>query len=232
MTDTQKATVAEFIGTFTLTFLGAGTGALAADTGAGLLGVAVAHGVALMLIIYTWGSFSGAHVNPAVTLGVLITGKIPLPKAIAYWIAQCIGAIVAAYVLAYLVGTGTGLGSTTGGFTPTPGNPGDPAKVIVVEAILTFFLMAAVFASGVLGKNGNIAGVAIGFVLIADILCGGALTGASMNPARTLGPAVAMQQLGYVWLYFVGPAIGAVAAALLYNGFSAPPADAAHPSSK
>ncbi len=216
MKDNLKPALAELIGTFTLTFIGAGAGALAGSNGGGIIAVALAHGIALMVIIYAWGGISGAHVNPAVTLGLALTGKIDWMKAVWYWIAQFVGATIAAYVLAYLVGVETGLGATTGSLTSTA-----PVKTIVVEAILTFFLVTAVFASGVLGKNGNVAGIAIGFVLIMDILMGGALTGASMNPARTFGPALATGHLDYLWLYIVGPCVGSAAAAFLYDRFFA-----------
>jgi aquaporin Z len=92
-------------------------------------------------------------------------------------------------------------------------------KTITVEAVLTFFLVAAVFGSAVAGRNGNAVGIAIGFVLVMDILMGGSLTGASMNPARTLGPALALGDLSYVWMYFVGPLLGGGVAGLLYNSF-------------
>src|SRR5690606_2499301 len=138
------------LGTFTLVFIGAGAGALAQSSGGGIVGVALAHGLALMVIIYTWGSMSGAHVNPAVTLGAAITGRINAVTAIAYWIAQFVGGVVAAYLLAYLIGTdGGNLGQTIG--TLTPGIEGvsaklaSPARTIIVEAILTFFLMSSVF---------------------------------------------------------------------------------------
>ena len=105
-----------------------------------------------------------------------------------------------------------GLGATVGSLTTT-----DPIKTTVIEAVLTFFLVTAVYASGVAGKNGNLAGVAIGLVLTMDILMGGALTGASMNPARTFGPALATGHLEYVAWYIVGPVIGGAAAAFLYD---------------
>jgi MIP family channel proteins len=209
-----KALAAELLGTFTLTFIGAGAGALAGPAGGGIIAVALAHGVALMVIVYAWGSISGAHVNPAVTFGLALTNKIKWPDAVGYWIAQCLGAIVAAFLLSYLVGAGTGLGATTGTFTTT-----DPVKTILVEAVLTFFLVTAVFGTAVSGRNGDAAGIAIGFVLTMDILMGGALTGASMNPARTLGPALATGDFSYFWMYLVGPFVGAAAAALLYDNF-------------
>jgi MIP family channel proteins len=173
-----------------------------------------------MVIVYTWGSVSGAHVNPAVTFGLALTGKIDWVKAIFYWVAQFAGGIAAAYLLQYLIPLGVtdgSLGQTTGTLTAT-----DPVRTIVVEAVLTFFLLLAVFASGVLGRSGNAAGVAIGFVLTMDILFGGVLTGASMNPARTLGPALAVGNFSYLWMYFVGPLIGGAVGALLYNGLFLP----------
>jgi len=206
-----KPALAELIGTFTLTFIGAGAGVFGDKIG-GILGVALAHGVALMVIVYAWGAISGAHVTPAVTFGVAIAGKMEWVKAVWYWIAQFAGAAIAAYLLAYLVGASTGLGATTGSVTAT-----DPVKTLVVEAVLTFFLVTAVFGSAVAGRNGNAAGLAIGLVLTMDILMGGALTGASMNPARTFGPALATGDFSYLWMYLAGPLLGGAAAGLLYD---------------
>jgi MIP family channel proteins len=211
-----KPALAELIGTFMLVFIGAGAGALAGappgGNGGGVVSVALAHGIALLVIVYAFGIISGAHVNPAVTLGLAVTGKITWVRAVWYWVAQFLGGILAAYLLAYLIGTATGLGATTGTLTAS-----DPIRATVTEAVLTFFLLAAVFGTGVSGRNGNAAGAAIGLVLTADILMGGSLTGGSMNPARTLGPALATGDLSYLWIYIVGPAVGAIAAALLYN---------------
>jgi MIP family channel proteins len=215
MNDNFKAALAEFVGTFTLVFIGAGAGALAASTGIGTLGVALAHGIALMVIVYAWGSVSGAHVNPAVTFGLAVAGKIDWLKAVYYWIAQFLGAVVAAYLLAWLLGATTavaGLGATVGSLTAS-----DSVKTVAVEAVLTFFLVTAVFGSAVAGRNGSAAGLAIGFVLAMDILMGGSLTGGSMNPARTFGPALATGHLDYFWMYLLGPALGAAAAGLLFD---------------
>lgn len=223
-----KATLAELIGTFTLVFIGAGAGAIADPGSAGLVSVALAHGLALLVIVYAWGSISGAHVNPAVTLGVLVTGRISVSKAVSYWIAQLAGAIAAAYLLQWFLNPGSLLGSTIGSLTPDVPNAAEganAAKVIVLEGLLTFFLVIAVFASGIHGRNGNVAGIAIGLVLTMDILAGGPLTGASMNPARTLGPAVATGDLSYVWMYFVGPLAGGALAALLYDNYFLPSAE-------
>ena len=217
-----KAAVAELIGTFTLVFIGAGAGAVLENNSAGTVGVALAHGLALLVIIYAWGSISGAHVNPAVTLGVAAAGRMEWPKAVAYWVAQFLGAAVAAYLLQWFLGPDSMLGSTIGSLTPHKDVAGDAMKVIVLEAVLTFFLVAAVFASGVHGRNGNMAGIAIGLVLTMDILAGGSFTGASMNPARTFGPALATGDMSYLWMYLVGPSVGGVLAALLYDRYFLP----------
>ncbi len=220
----MRAAVAELIGTFTLTFIGAGAGALAGGNGAGIVGVALAHGVVLMTIIYAWGAVSGAHVNPAVTLGLAVAGKVDWGKAVAYWIAQFIGAAIAGCMLAWLIGASsdaTGLGATVGSLTPYAGSTAAGAsalKVIVLEAVLTFLLLVSIFGSAVMGRNGNMAGIAIGLTLTSDILMGGALTGASMNPARTFGPALATGHFEYLWMYIVGPCLGAIAAALVAGG--------------
>jgi aquaporin TIP len=225
-----KSALAEFIGTFTLVFLGAMAGALAGNsgighTGGGVVAVALAHGIALVIIVYAWGPVSGAHVNPAVTFGVLLGGKMPIGKAVVYWIAQFAGAILAAFVLLWLIGTDGNLGATIGDLNKLVAQqPAVVWKIVAIEAILTFFLVTAVYGSAISGRNGAAFGIAIGLVLAADILAGGALTGASMNPARTLGPAVAMfagakQSMDYVWMYFVGPLVGGGLAGVVYNAF-------------
>jgi|SRR6185503_10733864 MIP family channel proteins len=211
MSGNSKAAIAELIGTFTLVFIGAGAGAIA-SAGGGLLGVALAHGFALVVIVYTWGSISGAHVNPAVTFGVAITGRMDWGKAVVYWIAQLAGAAIASYLLLFLLGPDTTLGQTTGSLTIE-----SPVKTVLIEAVLTFFLVTAVYGSAVAGRNGNAVGIAIGLVLTMDILMGGPLTGASMNPARTFGPALAMGNLSYLWMYFAGPMLGGGLAGLVYN---------------
>jgi MIP family channel proteins len=217
MNDNVKQLLAELIGTFTLVFIGAGAGAMAATSGGGIVGVALAHGFALAVIAYAWGPISGAHVNPAVTFGVALAGKMEWSKAIGYWVAQLLGGAIAGYALFYFLGTALTGGETKG--TWTTGAAADPAKVILLEAILTFFLVIAVFGSALSGRAGNAYGIAIGFVLVMDILCGGPLTGASMNPARTFGPALALgkEHLDYFWMYVVGPLVGGGIAGVLYG---------------
>lgn len=206
-----KNLVAEFIGTFALIFIGAG--AVAIDIG-GLIGAAFAHGFVVVAFVYAYGHISGTHINPAVTLGLLIAGEIEFVAAIGYWIVQFLGAILGAVLLNIVLSNPNDLGVTilTAGVTPVQG--------LVVEIVLTFFLVSTIFSTAVNGRAGNFAGLAIGLVLIACILMGGPLTRAALNPARTLGPAIFSTdpQWGNIWLYFVGPCVGAIFAALLYIG--------------
>jgi MIP family channel proteins len=210
--------LAEFIGTFTLVFIGAGAGALGIG---GLVGVAFAHGLVVLGFAYAYGHISGTHINPAVTLGVWAAGKIDTPRALSYIVFQIAGGILAAFTLAWVLGgTGTGLGAThlahdlqvkdvTINITPFVG--------VVLEAILTFFLVNAVMNAGISGKATIPGGLAIGLTLTFCILMGGPLTGASLNPARSIGPAMATGDFSDLWVYLVGPILGGVAAGLLYR---------------
>jgi len=201
--------LAEFIGTFALIFIGAGAGALGDG---GLVGVALAHGLVIVGFAYAYGHISGTHINPAVTLGVWAAGKMDTTRALAYVAVQLLGGIVAAFTLAWVLGARAGtLGATVlaDGVSPTQG--------LVLELILTFFLVNTVLNAAVSGKGGAAAGLAIGLTLTFCILMGGPLTGASLNPARTLGPAVATGNFADIWLYFVGPIAGGVLAGLLYK---------------
>lgn len=204
-----KHLVAEFIGTFALIFIGAGALAI---TEANLVGVALAHGLVIVTFAYAYGHISGTHINPAVTLGLLIAGEIEFVAAIGYWVVQFLGGILGAFVLKAVLPEAGDLGVTIlgSGVTATQG--------LIVEIVLTFFLVNTIFNTAVSGKAGNFAGLAIGLTLVLCILMGGPLTRASLNPARTLGPAIASGNFADIWLYFVGPAIGAVLAALLYIG--------------
>lgn len=207
----MREELAELIGTFTLVFIGAGAGALAGSNAGGIVSVALAHGLALMVVVYAWGSISGAHVNPAVSFSLALTGRLGWGKAVRYWVAQLLGAAVAGYLLRFLLGTTGSLGMTL------PAASVGSLQAVVVEAVLTFFLVAAVYGSAVAGRNGNAAGLAIGLVLTMDILMGGSLTGASMNPARTFGPALAMMNFDQIWIYLVGPFLGGGLAAVVYE---------------
>lgn len=204
-----KSLIAEFVGTFALIFIGAGALAIGS---ANLVGVALAHGLVIVVFIYAYGHLSGTHINPAVTLGLLIAGEIEFVAAVGYWVVQFIGGILGALLLNLILPDPGDLGVTilTEGVTPIQG--------LVVEIVLTFFLVNTIFNTAVSGKAGNFAGLAIGLALILCILMGGPLTRASLNPARTLGPAIVSGNYADIWLYFVGPFIGALLAAFLYIG--------------
>jgi len=216
-----KVFLAEFIGTFALVFIGAGAGIV----NAGLLGVALAHGLTLMVFAYAFGYISGTHVNPAVTFGLALQGTVKWGQAVYYWLAQFLGAISAAGMLHLAVNSLGGTinaGATVGALTNS-----QPVLAMAVEAILTFFLVNTILHTAVAGKGGNMAGVAIGMTLAAVVLVGGPLTGASVNPARTLGPAIyaaapSLANVNTYVIYLFGPLIGATLAALVYNYLSEP----------
>jgi aquaporin Z len=213
--------LAEFLGTFFLCF--AGIAAILSDTkavgsGAGIVGIALAHGLALSVAVNAFGGISGAHFNPAVSVGMLATGRIEPISALCYIVSQCLGSVVAAVacraVFPYDAVSQANLG------IPLPGNPDTSAGVIfVVEFILTFLLMTAIFGTAVdeRGKAVKIGGFGIGLTVTFDILAGGALTGASMNPARSFGPALVHGLFTHHILYWIAPIAGACAAALLYH---------------
>ncbi|HEX5760137.1 MAG TPA: aquaporin [Thermoanaerobaculia bacterium] len=217
-----SALVAELIGTFALILIGAGAGALGLG---GLVGVALAHGLVVVAFAYAYGHVSGTHLNPAVTFGVWLAGSIPAGRALAYMAVQLAGGVTGALALCWVLGGNeTGLGATRlaqGLVVGTTTVTVTPAAGVVLEAILTFFLLNTIMNAGVSGKATPLDGLAVGFTLVFAILMGGPLTGASLNPARSLGPAVATGDFNDLWVYFVGPALGAAAAALLYRGLLA-----------
>jgi MIP family channel proteins len=210
--------LAEFIGTFALIFIGAGAGALGIG---GLVGVAFAHGLVILCFAYAYGHISGTHINPAVTLGVWAAGKIDSARAGSYIVFQIAGGIVGALMLRWVLGgTETGLGAThlaqalsVNGATINI----TPAVGMVLEAIMTFFLVNSVMNAGISGKATIPGGLAIGLTVTFCILMGGPLTGASVNPARSIGPAVATGNFTDLWVYLVGPALGGVLAGVLYK---------------
>ena len=177
-----------------------------------LVAAAFAHGFVVVGFIYAYGHISGTHINPAVTLGLLIAGEIEFVAAIGYWIVQFLGGILGALMLKAVLPEVGDLGVTIleAGVSPVQG--------LVVEIVLTFFLVNTIFNTAVSRKMENFAGLAIGFTLIACILMGGPLTRAALNPARTLGPAIVSGNYADIWLYFVGPFVGGSLAALLYIG--------------
>ncbi|MDX6454562.1 MAG: aquaporin, partial [Gaiellaceae bacterium] len=202
--------VAEFIGTFTLIFIGGGAGIV---SGQDIVAVALANGLAIGIMVTNLGHISGGHFNPAITLGFVATRRITLPLAVAYWISQFAGAIVAAAILRGLFSHAAFLGSVPHAAAFGAG------KGLVVEIILTFFLVWAVFATAVdpRGAFKSIAGLAIGLTITIDVLMGGPLTGAAMNPARAFGPELLGNFWGEGWIYYLGPPIGALIAAMGYE---------------
>ncbi len=205
----KKEYLAEFIGTFALIFIGAGAGALGVG---GLVGVAFAHGLTVMAFAYAYGHISGTHINPAVTFGLALSGAIDWAKAVGYWVAQMLGGALGAAALYFV------LGGTTGNLGATVLAEGvSPLQGMVLEAILTFFLVNSVLHMAVDGKAGNFAGLGIGLTLTLAILMGGPLTGASLNPARTFGPALFTGTLGQFPIYLVGTFLGAALASGVYR---------------
>jgi MIP family channel proteins len=203
-----------------LVFIGAGAGV----AGAGLLGIAFAHGLAVATFVYTFGYISGTHINPAVTFGLWSMGKVKGGLAIvSYVIPQFLGAILAASLLKVLYGD-ISAGATMGYLTQASAVAGSRFFVLLpmaVEVILTFFLMNAILHNAVGGKSGQFAGLIIGLTLTAVILVGGPLTGASLNPARTFGPAIftdpSFANPQTYLIYFLGPLFGALLAVVVYN---------------
>ncbi|MDB6065037.1 MAG: hypothetical protein JWR26_1245 [Pedosphaera sp.] len=213
-----KQCVAEFIGTFALIFIG--IGAIHNNNpgvGVGLLGVALAHGLTIAVMVSATGGISGGHLNPAVTLGLLVGGKIKFSDSIAYWIAQLAGAAAAAYLLVGLFGE-NGVSVVAGG-TPDLASEISASVGTIIEVVLTFFLVFVVYGSAVDARAPKIGGLAIGLTVALDILFAGPLTGASMNPARTFGPALASGHWNHHIVYWVGPMVGGALAGLIYGRF-------------
>jgi MIP family channel proteins len=217
--------VAEFIGTLAFVFIGAGAAAVLGGTGlSGIAAIAFAHGLTIMVFAFAYGSISGGHMNPAVTIGVLAAGAIRLGDALGYIVAQLVGGIAGALLLLAILGSaanglgmphlaqGLVLGATTVTITPAAG--------FVIEAVLAFFLVTAVLSTAVAGRAGNLAPLAIGMTLTLNIIMGGALTGAAFNPARALGPMVATGNFTDAWLYMTAPLVGAVIAAFVHLGLT------------
>lgn len=190
--------------------------ALTADQGGSIVGTALAFGLAMLALIYAWGNFSGTHLNPAVSFGFAVAGRMNWLLMIGYWVAQLLGGILAAGLIAYFFGTASGVGASVGSLTNT-----DAWKAIFLEAILTFFLVITFLFVTRNPMLALISGLAIGVVLTFDILMALPLTGASMNPARSLGPAIFSSNMGTYWIYIVGPLLGGLVAALVYRLFTA-----------
>jgi MIP family channel proteins len=216
MRDSWRHFVAEFIGIFALVFVGGAAIMVAVQTQSpsALLDVAVAHGLILALMVTATMRISG-HLNPAVTVGFLVARRIEPMMAVVYIIAQFLGAALAAYALKAIFPAAVAATTRLGGQSVAADV--STGQAIFAEAIATFFLTFVVFGTAVDPKAPKVGGFAIGLVVTADILAIGPLTGASMNPARSFGPAVVSGVLEGQMIYWVGPIIGSIIAAVLYD---------------
>lgn len=214
-----RALIAEMVGTFALIFVG--VGAIAADHiaggASGLVGIALAHGLTIAVMVSATAAISGGHLNPAVTVGAWLTKKIATGMALAYIVSQCLGAVIAAGLIRLAVPSKTLAAVQMG--TPALGSGVTLRQGLVTEVVLTFFLMFVIYGTAIDSRAPKVGGLFIGLTVALDILMGGPITGAAMNPARHLGPALLGGGTQNLWLYWVGPIVGAVAAALLYHHF-------------
>jgi MIP family channel proteins len=209
--DKLRACFAEFIGTFALIFVGIGA---IKTAGHDVLGVALAHGLTIAAFVSATMHISGGQLNPAVTFGLLCGGHMTIANAIRYWISQLLGGLTAALICLGLFGREV---VVTG--TPQLAINLNAAQGILVEGILTFFLVFVVYGTAVDERGRRVAGFAIGSTITLDILFGGPLTGAAMNPARVFGPALAANFWHDHYVYWLGPLIGGALGGLVYGLF-------------
>jgi aquaporin Z len=223
-----RALIAEAAGAFWFMFIGAG--AIIADAnggGGGLMAIALAHGLALAVAVSAFGGLSGAHFNPAVTFALAIIGRHPWSRVPTYVVAQLAGGVLAGFALRVVFDFALAAIDTTHLGTPAVANGVSIPVAIGVEAILTIFLVWAVYGMAVSPLAPPIAGFGIGLTVATDILMGGPLTGAAMNPARHVATAVPAMFYDNWYVYWIGPLLGAAIAALSIRYIFAPPADLA-----
>jgi aquaporin Z len=219
----MKKYVAELLGTFVLVFIGTGS-AVVAGKNIGYLGIALAFGLSVLVMVYAIGKISGCHINPAITIAMLLNGKIPAKDAVIYIIVQCTGAIIASALLLTIM---TGLP----GYEVAPGNLGangfgadylggySLASAFIAEVVMTFIFLMVIFGATRRDAPAGFAGIAIGLALAMIHMVTIPITGTSVNPARSLGPAVVAGgiALSQLWLFIVAPVIGAVIAAVVWK---------------
>jgi aquaporin Z len=207
----KKEIIAEFLGTFFLVFVG--TGAVIVNKLTGELthiGVSLVFGLIVMALIYTLGHISGAHLNPAVTISFIVCSELTINTCVKYILAQVFGAITASAALFYIFGNVANLGATL------PANSWQQA--FVIEFNLTFLLVLVIMGSAVHGKAiKSFAGIAIGATVALEALFGGPISGASMNPARSIGPALVSGNMNGLWIYIVATILGGVSATFVYR---------------
>jgi len=217
MSSLLRRSLAEAVGTFGLVFIGCASVASRyfGEANYGLLGIAMAHAIVLSVMITATMSISGGHLNPAVTIGLLVARRATGRTAAAYIAAQLVGAVFGALLLRFLWPVNLTRAISLG--TPTIAGNIVVSQAIGIEAVLTFFLVSAVFGTCVNPNAPKVGGFGVGLVLLFDIMVGGNLTGAAMNPARAFGPAlVSGQWVGHA-VYWVGPLLGGIIAALLWE---------------
>lgn len=223
----MKKYFAELVGTFFLVFFGVGTAVITGGVPGlvGILGIAFAFGLGLIAAAYGIGPISGCHINPAVSLGVYSAGRMSLKDMLGYWVGQFLGAILASWVVYILIsGVGGGYNVATGGLGQNGWGPGYQAGYNMTSAIVFEFVATLLFLVVILGSTQKsaptgFAGLVIGLTLVAIHITGIHITGVSVNPARSLGPAlfVGGQAMQQVWLFLLVPCLGAVAAGLLFR---------------
>ena len=219
----MKKYICELIGTLVLVLFGCGSAAIAGQT-LGTLGIALAFGLSIVAMAYVIGDVSGCHINPAVSLGMLIDGRISAKDFIGYVISQCIGAIIAAAILMFLINSANLGGVATTGLGANGFGAASSIGINMTGALITEIILTAVFVFTILGvtaseKTASVAGIVIGLTLTFVHIMGIPITGTSVNPARSLGPALLLggQALSQVWVFIVGPLIGAILAAVIYK---------------
>ena len=224
----MKRYISELLGTMVLVLFGCGSAAIA-GTVLGNLGIALAFGLSIVAMAYVIGDISGCHINPAVSIGMWIDGRMETKDLILYIVFQCIGAIIGIAILAVIINSAPDLGGymTTGlgqnGFGSASSVGLNAVGAIIVEIILTFVFVFTVLGVTKKAENGAVAGIVIGLTLAFVHIMGIPLTGTSVNPARSLAPALFMggQALQQVWVFILAPVVGAVIAGLLYKGLTA-----------
>ncbi len=216
MTNAPARLMAEFVGTFALVLLGAGS----ILSGADITGIALAHGIAIFVSVSAFAHISGGAFNPAVSIALWATRRMKSLEALLYIVSQLLGGLLAAIILKTVYGS---FAQNVG--VPTLAEPIKPLHGVLIEALVTFLLMIVIMGVAIdsRGTFSAVAGLPIGLTISAGILFAGPLTGAAMNPARWLGPAIASGQLDNFWIWIIGPIVGALAAAFLYDGLVKPP---------
>lgn len=220
-----RRSLAEALGTFALVFFGAGAVAskFFPDAGYGILGVAIVHGLVLAVLITATMGISGGHLNPAVTLGFLVTRRISVADAAVYIVAQLLGAVLAALMMQAVYPIGVVRPISLG--TPTVASTIQLSQAILLEAVMGFFLVSAVFGTILNSASARIGGFGVGLTVLFCLIVGGPLTGAAVNPARAFGPALVSGQWVAHIVWWVGPILGGIVAALVWEHLLLAPED-------